>query len=837
VVWINYIFYKFFLLIFSNLTFIKICDNETKMEKSTTENQRNPIIDSLRGMAVLGMISAHGLYFFHNGTNFILNNIQYLLNIIIFPIFVFVSGNAAFYSGINLINRSLREKFVKIFRQCFTIYLGYLLIASTVIILNYESNYGNLAAEFIKAALFIKPPNFSEYLIFFILSPCFQIISMYIYKKPEQSLLLTGLLAITVYLAGVILYPLDTPLNTIKLIFAGGSLSLRFPILFYLPVFLFGIWWAQSNNTSIKNDNNTIKVSIIIWVITFFISIINIIYEIPILSFAVRWPPSIGLLSLGISVSLVLYNFLNQTAVMIIKTRIFKFFEYLGIDAFDLLITHLMILNIYSKISGFQTGNIFLIIFLLLLLLFTSVGVSSINFSNNISIWKLKVHHIKFFHARKVKKRYFAAVAVFFLWLVTNLLLFPTTSLYGESLAQNAFTISRRLPKNTEIFIEKTDNYWVKKQENTKDIIIRIEPETAFDEIIKNGYLYLDLPEGSKIINEKKSDNGQKIFTVSYDKAIPGTYEIKAYIKNTSQIISQKSKNIKISEPFLVAWTFDWEGWDIDDETYLKINEYSEIFNGISFTHFVNPRSFLTTAMNTERIEKLKNFLSVRMSAGDEIALHIHAHYDLVEAAGLTPIKSKHWGLRSFEGYDVPLLSYTSDDFEKIVLKSKSLLIENGFPEPKGFRAGGWYINSKQLAKIKNLGFYYDSSGRNKPVDGAFRHIEWNLSENAQPYFPNENDQNQKADEGFFLEIPNNGLTTYESSVEDLIKKIHSVRQFNNNGNAAVLVFVSHPQFAEREFEKIPLVIKEIGTMLEKYDDGPVTMVTMRDIYNIWTSH
>ncbi len=50
------------------------------------------------------------------------------------------------------------------------------------------------------------------------------------------------------------------------------------------------------------------------------------------------------------------------------------------------------------------------------------------------------------------------------------------------------------------------------------------------------------------------------------------------------------------------------------------------------------------------------------------------------------------------------------------------------------------------------------------------------------------------------------------------------------------LVFVSHPQFASKEFIKIPEVLSTLNTISEQQDSGPVIFTTVSDIYSAWKS-
>jgi hypothetical protein len=199
--------------------------------------------------------------------------------------------------------------------------------------------------------------------------------------------------------------------------------------------------------------------------------------------------------------------------------------------------------------------------------------------------------------------------------------------------------------------------------------------------------------------------------------------------------------------------------------------------------------------------------------------------YDFVREAGIEPHSTIHWGLRSQEGYDVPTSVYSDDEFRQIVQYAQKILSKNGFTNVIGYRAGGWFIRQSQLDILGSLGFAYDSSGRDKPENGAFKDIPWNLSRGAQPYTSSN-----------IFEIPNNGASTFEQSQTELVQRISDVFTSGILNTPKSLVFVSHPQFASKEFIKIPSILSTMLSQSEIRDSGPIVFTTMSDIYSAWNS-
>jgi hypothetical protein len=339
------------------------------------------------------------------------------------------------------------------------------------------------------------------------------------------------------------------------------------------------------------------------------------------------------------------------------------------------------------------------------------------------------------------------------------------------------------------------------------------------------------------LFQPEKSGNNPGVFELSPDTIPAGQYSVTATVTSPQGTKTTNAVPILVSEPFIVAWTFDWEGWDVNKETPDLISAFATEYGNIPFTHFINPRTFLPDVLTPARQTELRDFFLKRSQAGDEIALHIHMQYDLVTAAGVTPVTTNHWGMRPEDGYDVPATVYSTDEFRTLISFGQSILRDIGLPQGTGYRSGGWSITGTQLAVLSELGFSYDSSGRDKPRTGSFSSIPWQLPPGAQPYYPDYTDQNKKAaDRTGILEIPNNAVTTYESSANELLKRANTVYPGGILTIPKTFVVVSHPQFSDREFTRIPAVLSALKNTSFSEDRGPVVYGTTGDIYTLWKS-
>ncbi len=171
--------------------------------------------------------------------------------------------------------------------------------------------------------------------------------------------------------------------------------------------------------------------------------------------------------------------------------------------------------------------------------------------------------------------------------------------------------------------------------------------------------------------------------------------------------------------------TVDWEGYEIRDENIDAIKKFRNDFPDVPFTHFICP-SYFTRDFNNKKIaEQIRSV----MTNNDEVALHVHCWYSLLEKAGV-PYRSKptwnpggHPGL--FVSYDkgnkidlghaVPLGSYGVEEIRKIIMTSLEILSLHHLIETPdnctGFRCGGWVSSDSVFEALLGAGnFLYDAS-------------------------------------------------------------------------------------------------------------------------------
>ncbi len=323
---------------------------------------------------------------------------------------------------------------------------------------------------------------------------------------------------------------------------------------------------------------------------------------------------------------------------------------------------------------------------------------------------------------------------------------------------------------------------------------------------------------------------------IPIDTLPAGMHTITATKRNgTNSVISRKLK-FMVSEPVYVAWTLDWEGWDVPDETLTELEQISTAFDHLPITHFFNPRIYIPSVMPVSRALVLTDWIKRRVAQNnDEVALHLHMHFDVLQAAGLSPRYSPKWGYRSAEGYDVLTTTYTQTELSQLLRWSKQQFKANNLPEPKGYRAGGWFADTKVLAALEENGFLYDSSGRIQTLWSGVAKSPWNLPITAQPYYPSRTDQNSAGTPAFsLLEIPNTAGDTNEYDATEILRRYRINVHEDIVTQKTAVVLLSHPQWASIEFPIIRTVLSSIQQRSYKKDLGPVIYVPVKTIYDQW---
>lgn len=318
----------------------------------------------------------------------------------------------------------------------------------------------------------------------------------------------------------------------------------------------------------------------------------------------------------------------------------------------------------------------------------------------------------------------------------------------------------------------------------------------------------------------------------------PGAYRIQATLHDGQLAQTSQRTGFYRSYPLYVAWTEDWEGYDVN-QAYLDAiaaiaNEYQ-----LPITHFFNPRIYVTKTISPERARTLTQWVQRRIALGDGYGLHLHMFTDLVAQAGVEPKTEPNWG-DSGSGYGVPMTAYTKDEQVRIIQHALDLMVENGFGRTDLFRAGGWYGNLDTLTALAELGFQADSSARTAYRFGRNRLPGyWNILPTTRPYHPSRTNQNHSSSSNDFsvLEIPNNGADSYAFTAPQMIERFTTNLGRGILDEKQQLTYLSHPHwFDEKEQGRVRDLLTYINRYTFSNDRGPVIFTTTKAIANTWTN-
>jgi hypothetical protein len=322
--------------------------------------------------------------------------------------------------------------------------------------------------------------------------------------------------------------------------------------------------------------------------------------------------------------------------------------------------------------------------------------------------------------------------------------------------------------------------------------------------------------------------------TVIFDVSAlnPGVHFLKVRIDDYESVYP-----FYVSYPLYATWTMDWEGYDVKDEYLNNLDELAND-NGMPITHFFNPRIYINNSMSPSRRTFLTNWVKDRKALrGDEISMHLHMHYDFIEAAGLERRIEPSWG-GSDDGYDVLTAAYPPEEFSVILDFALQKFRNNNLPTPVGYRAGGWFVNLDNLKVLPEKGFKYDSSGREYYIFGrnAVRGF-WNLRSTTKPYKISANDQNSNRPPTINLwQFPNNGADSTNLKETEMIKRLND--NFNGQplNDKQVITFLSHPHWFNQDYPRMKALFAEMNQYKAENDGGPVIYITLEEAYSIYNT-
>lgn len=347
-----------------------------------------------------------------------------------------------------------------------------------------------------------------------------------------------------------------------------------------------------------------------------------------------------------------------------------------------------------------------------------------------------------------------------------------------------------------------------------------------------------------KLIGTSKSGELRRVNATDYQVTIstkdfaPGEYKFQSTFTADGQ--TQKSTIIPffVSKPIFVTWTMDWEGGDTPNHELDNLEQFSEKHN-IPVTQFFNPSIYLniTNDVSDQRAKYLTDWIKKRQEKGDEIGLHLHMHYKLIETIGIPVRKSPQWTPLD-NGHTVPMTAYSYEEQKKMLQWSQEKFAEKGLLSPTSFRGGGWFANLDTLQALEDTGFRVDSSGRDYYEWGSNRlKGYWNLSTTTKPYRPSKTNQNSPTPAPNFLlmEFPNNGRDSLYYESADLIAAFEANYPSHTLSEAQAVTYLSHPHDISEDIKTLDPAFNHMDQYLAENDQGPVIYCTLEEAYKYFT--
>ncbi len=334
-----------------------------------------------------------------------------------------------------------------------------------------------------------------------------------------------------------------------------------------------------------------------------------------------------------------------------------------------------------------------------------------------------------------------------------------------------------------------------------------------------------------------KNDDGSYSIDLNTDDLTPSAYTLQVVsadkTNRNKEYVSAKTQFF-VSYPLYVSWTMDWEGLPVARK-YLNEIDHISAEHSIPIVHFYNPRNFVGLSKSEANYQT--NYVLNRMkNNGDEIGLHLHMWYDMVRSAGLTPITQPQWNNYG-NGRDVPFSEYNKEQSIQLLNWAKQQFLQHGLPEPKSFRAGGWFTDDENLAALVETGFIIESSGRDADARGRGSiRGNWNLGPKTRPYHPSKNgiNLNTKPYYESIWEYPNNCGDSWKYTDTEMIQCFYDNLESGILDWPQIVTYLSHPHWFYRDGPKMRKLFAETSKHLYKNDSGPVIYSTQESTLGFW---
>ncbi len=812
--------------------------------RTAHSGHRFAILDVVRGFFILLMMVGHTITFTYNGLNSFVWAISGVADFICFTGLLLLSGMSGYISYIHE-KHSSYSVYNRILKRLNIYVIGYWLVALLGLARSQTITLENIW----QIISFQKLVPYTEFIPAFILFALFKLFFRSLVRKLTHQLYFLATFSVFTYGLGLLLHYANlgfTP--TWHALIFGSPGYYSFPVFFYAPVYFIGLllgYRLYSRGSRLLRKPLVI-VSSIALAIVLGSTVYSVIFN-NLASYLSRWPPSLPFLFLSVLGVVGLLFFTSQTSILNRFPGIRALLILCGQNAFALFFTHTSLLFLFDllnfnaatnsiTITIFSIGSIVLAIYLAKILpLNYSFGLTIYTAFEDGHLTKSEEHRLskafsRFLYqisslgslfsipirGRSVRLLNFKSLGV------ASLILVLASSPLGTAEESALLTqiVSNNPPRLTRTWFLTTDT--------SIDLKVSLTPEleeknTQLIAIIDNHVQY-----------PLTAHNNQATVSIPISGLNIGQHFLQ-YEYKVNQI-SQKTtaQEFFISHPLYVSWTIDWEGYSTPNAYLVALENFSSQYS-IPMTHLFNPRIYFTQEIDAQRVEYEAQWVRNRLYHGDDFGMHLHMHPDLIASASVTPKTEPTWGGGFSPGYDVLTTAYTYDEMVQILNFSKAVLSQNGFPDPKFFRAGAWYADITTLKALQDTGFLADTSGRTAYTFGTNNLPGyWSLDATTQPYYPSLSNQNSPypLPRLSILEIPNNGADSYWFTEADMIKRT----QENFNGfplnKPLQVTFLTHPHwFDPKEQNRIKVLFDYLTTIHHQHGHGPAIFVGLSQIY------
>lgn len=809
-------------------------------------------LDLLRGLLIFTMMLAHTAAFLHTGASPVITGLRWLGDFVSFSGLLFISAAVGFIAYIHQRHTTLSVA-ARMSRRLLVYLGGYYLLAGYMVFLDGGLNF---QAVF-EILLFLRLVPFTEFIPTLILFALLKIPFRSFYNYLSVSLWrLVPVAGFSFWLSSHWYgqFPLSIPPGWQALL-VGYEGFYSFPLLAYLPIYLLGnyigrLMWEEMPKPELIKRLGVLALGGLILIPMYFSGQIFFGETVSLN----RWPPNLafigGSLALPLLGLMVFKRWRNLTNLPWTRTALLL----LGQNAFALFFTHTFLVFSYSRLGlplvhgGVFFGLLFLVMMLTALYLarilplnykFTLTSIAwcecqlgrCTHAKEHARIRQLKeillsIINVPNLFSVKVGKRSYKLFRSRYLIPISILMLVAAAPL---GLAEEQLVVTKSFE---EIKGQTSRQWFILDRDSQLEYRLNL-PEAA----VQAGYKpKIEYKLGRDIAGEMKvAGEGEYAALIDLAKMAPGVYELKSLITVNKTVYETLANQIYITEPLMVTWTIDWEGYDTPNSYLQAMDRLAGQFK-IPMTHLFNPRIYFSEEVLPHRAEMMTEYVKGRArDFNEEIGLHLHMFPDMVLEAGLEPRLEPVWGGGFTPGYDILTSAYPYDEMRQILDFSINIFQEKGLGRPVSYRAGAWFASIETLRALEDSGFLVDSSGRTAYTFGTNRTPGlWDLSETSQPYFPSIHNQNSdRPPPGLsILEVPNNGGDDYAYSAVQMMERFNLNYHGGFLPEFKVVTYLTHPHwFTPNRQAAMNQVFSHTNSYAYEEDKGPVIYATLKEVY------